>query len=245
MSSDKSLNKSFETPETKAPSETPPASAVVSRRDFLHGVSSAVAIASVPSAANVFPRLGKSASPSARLAHPYLRKAFDEHQWRTVQVLTNLIIPADESSGGATDAGVPECIDDWIDFYANQDGDDRLRTMVFGGLAWLDRESQQLFSTDFVNASIDQQKQILDRIAWPAHATKDDRPWVEFFNLIRDLTVAAFYSSKMGVTDLPYLGNTFNPNWTGCDPAVWSTIVQRIQKGYKGVVSAGPPSRRT
>ncbi len=34
-----------------------------------------------------------------------------------------------------------------------------------------------------------------------------DHPWVAFFNEFRDLTVSGFFSSKMGVADLPYLGN--------------------------------------
>lgn len=155
-------------------------------------------------------------------------------------MLCDLIIPADEHSGSATQVAVPECVDDWIDFYTQQDGNDRVRTLVFGGLEWLDRESQRLFGKDFAAAASDQQKQILDRIAWPARATKDDHPWVLFFNLFRDLTVAAFFSSKIGVADLQYIGNTFNPNWTGCDPGVWATIEQRIKDGYKGVTSVGP-----
>jgi hypothetical protein len=33
-----------------------------------------------------------------------------------VRVLCDLIVPADERSGSATQAGVPEFIDDWLDF---------------------------------------------------------------------------------------------------------------------------------
>ena len=52
----------------------------------------------------------------------------------------------------------------------------------------------------------DQQKQLLDRMAYPERAAKEDHAWVRFFNEFRNLTVSGFFSSKMGVRDLPYLG---------------------------------------
>jgi gluconate 2-dehydrogenase gamma chain len=224
---------------------TPERSSSVSRRDFLHGISSAMAVAATPTVAKDLTARWNEIHASTAAKSAYVRKALDEHQWKTVSVLCDLIIPADDRSGSATDADAPACIDDWIDFYSNQDGNDRVRVSIFGGLAWLDRESQSLFGNDFTDASLDQQKQILDRIAWPAHTTREDRPWMEFFNLFRDLTVAAFFSSKMGVADLPYIGNTFNPNWTGCDPAVWATIEQRLKDGFKPIASVGPPAQKS
>ena len=64
---------------------------------------------------------------------------------------------------------------------------------------WLDRESTKLFEKNFADAAADQQKQILDRIAWPERAAKEDHAWVQFFYEFRDLTVSGFFSSKMGV----------------------------------------------
>jgi gluconate 2-dehydrogenase gamma chain len=72
---------------------------------------------------------------------------------------------------------------------------------------WLDRESYAKFGKLFADAAEDQQKQLLDRIAWPARAANEDHAWVEFFNRFRDLTVSGFFSSRAGVADLPYLGN--------------------------------------
>src|SRR5438067_12472836 len=107
-------------------------------------------------------------APAAPVAAaPYKRKVFDDHQWRTLRVLCDLIIPADERSGSATAAGVPEFIDDWLDFRKQQDGTDYLAAQILGGLGWLDLESTRLFQTRFAAASLAQQKQILDRIAWP------------------------------------------------------------------------------
>src|SRR4249919_567514 len=117
------------------------------------------------------------ATPRVPAKKVYQRKIFDERQWRTVQVLCDLIIPADERSGSATAAGVPEFIDDWLDFRNREDGNQNFAAGVLGGLAWLDLESTRLFQKDFAAAAPEQQKQILDRIAWPARAAAADRRW--------------------------------------------------------------------
>ena len=59
---------------------------------------------------------------------------------------------------------------------------------------------------------------VLDDIAWPERARPELSQGVEFFNRMRDLTASGFYSSKMGVEDLQYLGNTVVPEWHGCPP---------------------------
>src|SRR5262252_6564445 len=83
---------------------------------------------------------------------PYRRKVIDEKQWRTVRVLCDLIIPADERSGSATQAGVPEFIDDWLDFRKKEDGNDTAAAQVLGGLMWIDQESVRLSGKDFASA---------------------------------------------------------------------------------------------
>lgn len=171
---------------------------------------------------------------------PYKRQSFDDHQWKTVGVLCALIIPADSRSGSATDAGVPEVLDDWIAFRKEEDGNERLEAEIFGGLMWLDRESNRLFQKDFADAQQDQQKQILDRVAYPAKAAPEDERWAKFFNTFRALTVGSFFSSKMGVADLPYLGNKAVSDWKGCDPQVWAIIQDRMKNGYQGLVDAKP-----
>jgi hypothetical protein len=174
-------------------------------------------------------------APSGVAKGPYQRQTFNDHQWHTVQVLCNLILPADHRSGSATDAGVPEFIDDWIAFRKVQDGNADLEAQIFGGLMWLEEHSLAASGKPFADAPVEQQKQILDRIAYPDRAAPEDHRWVVFFNRFRDLTVGGFYSSKMGVKDLPYLGNTIVTNWIGCPPDVWAIIEQRMKNGYNGV----------
>ncbi len=200
----------------------------LSRRDLFQ------IMGSVPALAAATAGVGSAQTHESKQA-AYQRKVFDDHAWRTVHVLCDIIVPADERSGSATQAGVPEFMDDWLDFRKQQDGHDDLAAHVLGGLAWLDRESRELFQADFVGASAARQKQIVDRIAWPERAAKEDKRWAAFFTTFRDLTLNGFYSSKMGVADLPYLGNVAVEEWKGCDPAVWAKIEERMKNGYKGL----------
>ncbi len=223
------------TGKTPVKSETAPEG--VSRRNLFH------ILGAVPAAAVMAGGSVALADGHMQMAHasdpqvptgPYQRKVFNDEQWRLVRILCDLIIPADERSGSATSAGVPEFIDDWLDFRRQQDGNEDLMALIFAGLIWLNRQSVAQFQKEFSEASLDQQKQILDRIAWPAKAAKEDHHGVLFFNRFRDLTVGGFFSSKVGVADLPYLGNTAVVEWKGCDPKVWSIIEERMKNGYKG-----------
>jgi hypothetical protein len=203
----------------------------VSRRDIFQIIGAVPAIAVVT---------GGPAQAAAAAGAPYKRQTFDDRQWKTVHVLCDLIIPADERSGSATQAGVPEFLDDWIAFRTEQEGNQDLRAEILGGIMWLDRESRHLFEKDFADASAQQQKQILDRIAYPDRASKDDHHGASFFSQFRSLVVAGFFSSKVGVADLPFLGNVAVAEWKGCDPKVWAIIEDRMKNGYKGILEAKP-----
>lgn len=215
-------------------------SAPVSRRDLFTILGTVPALASVASAAEMHSMHHPAAAPAKENKGPYQRQVFDDHQWRTVQVLCDLIIPADERSGSASQAGVPEYLDDWIAFRTAQDLNQNLQAQICGGLMWLDRESNRLFEKNFADAAPAQQKQILDRVAYPKKAAKADEPWVFFFSEFRSLTVGGFFSSKAGVADLPYLGNTAVAEWKGCDPEIWSIIENRMKNGYQGVIDVKP-----
>ena len=216
----------------------------VSRRELFNIIGAVPAVAAVATGSALAQEHDGHAHTAAAQGGaskgPYKRQTFDDQQWKTVRVLCDLIIPADERSGSATQAGVPEFLDDWIAFRTEEDGNENFRAEIFGGLMWLDRESRKLFEKDFADASPDQQKQILDRIAYPKRAAKEDHVWAMFFSQFRSLTVGGFFSSKMGVADLPYLGNTAVVEWKGCDPKVWAIIEDRMKNGYKGVVDVKP-----
>lgn len=142
----------------------------------------------------------------------YKPKFFTAHEWATVNVLVDIIIPKDERSGSATDAGVPE----FMDFIM---GDQPARqTAMRGGLRWIDNQCESRFDKRFLECTEAERTAVLDDIAWPQKAKPEFLHGVTFFNSFRDLTAAGFWSSKMGVIDLEYTGNTMMPEWPGCPP---------------------------
>jgi hypothetical protein len=170
-------------------------------------------------AAGLSPRTITRAVESARAAQaaatagaPFTPAFFTTHELETVRLLVDYIIPKDERSGSATDAAVPE----FMDFILNDQKS--MQTPTRGGLAWLDTECRERFGQSFVTASDRQRRQVLDDIAWPAKARPALSQGVAFFNDFRDLTASGFFSSKMGVEDLQYLGNVFVHEWQGCPP---------------------------
>ena len=141
---------------------------------------------------------------------PFKPKFFTPHEYATVRMLVDIVIPKDERSGSATDAGVPE----FMDFIM---GDQPGRQLAMrGGLAWLDRECQNRFDKTFITSTEAERTQVLDAIAWPQQATPAMSHGVAFFNSFRDLTASGFWTSKMGIKDLAYMGNVFVPEWKGC-----------------------------
>jgi hypothetical protein len=212
----------------------------VSRRDLFQILGAVPAAAAFVGTAAAHPAHMHMPAQASNSQGPYKRQTFDDHQWKTIGVLCDLIIPADEHSGSATQAGVPEFLDDWIAFRTDQDGNEDLKAQIFGGLMWLDRESNAKYQKDFVDASAGQQKQLLDGIAYPKKAAKEDHPWVVFFSELRSLTVGGYFSSKMGVAALPYLGNTAVEHWVGCDPKIWAIIEERMKNGYTGILESKP-----
>ena len=148
----------------------------------------------------------------ARARGAYDPKNFAAHEWETVRVLVDLILPKDERSGSATDAGVPE----FMDFMLGDDTD--LQTPVRGGLAWLDHECDDRYAKTFIASTDAERAAVLDDIAWPKKASPKYSAGVAFFNSFRDFTASGFFSSRMGIADLGYIGNTFVAEWKGCPP---------------------------
>lgn len=150
-------------------------------------------------------------------------KFFTPQEFETVKALADLIIPRDERSGSASEAGAPEFIDYILSEYPDN------QVAIRGGLAWIDNEMRERFGKAFVAATQAQQAALLDDIAYPARAKPELSHGVEFFNRFRDMTASAFFSSKTGVADLQYQGNTFVSEWNGCPPAALAKLGVRYQ----------------
>ena len=135
-------------------------------------------------------------------------KFFDDHEMKTISILADIIIPKDETSGSATDAGVPA----FIEFIAKDMPD--YQTPLRGGIKWLDIQTLKRFNSDFASCTPEQQIEIVDEIAFPEKAKPEFKQGVSFFNTMRDLTACGFFTSEIGIKDLGYVGNRPN-QWDG------------------------------
>ena len=135
-------------------------------------------------------------------------KFFTDHEMVTITVLANIIIPKDDRSGSASDAEVP----DFIEFIAKDMPDHQVP--LRGGLRWLDLHCLKTYGNAFVDCKPDLQIKTVDQIAYPDTAKPEMKQGVAFFSRLRDLVATGFFTSKMGIEDLGYVGNVPN-KWEG------------------------------
>jgi gluconate 2-dehydrogenase gamma chain len=152
-------------------------------------------------------------SQAARQGMPFKPKFFTPHEYATVGVMVDLIIPRDERSGSAMDAGVPA----FMDFMMIDQP--RRQIAMRGGLAMVDRLATERFGKRFVSGTDRERRLLLDEIAYTSNPDRGLSQAIAFFSSFRDLTASGFWSTKMGVADLQYQGNVFVSEWNGCPDA--------------------------
>jgi gluconate 2-dehydrogenase gamma chain len=137
-------------------------------------------------------------------------KFFTDDELATITVLADIIIPKDDVSGSASEAGVPAFIEFIVKDMPHH------QTPLRGGLRWLDMQCLKRYEKDFKDCTPQQQIDMVDLIAYPERAKGKPElgQGVAFFNKMRDLTVTGCYTTKMGFKDLGYMGNTPN-QWKG------------------------------
>jgi hypothetical protein len=144
-------------------------------------------------------------------------KFFTPHEMATIAVLADIIIPKDDKSGSATDAKVP----DFIEFIVKDIPDHQVP--MRGGLRWLDLQMLTRYNNPFKDCPAESQLQMVTDIAYPAKAKPEMRQGVAFFNRMRSLTATGFFTSKMGLDDLGYVGNR---------PNQWNGVPDEVLKQY-------------
>jgi hypothetical protein len=132
----------------------------------------------------------------------YSPRTLDEHGYRTLERLTDLIVPVENGAPGAVAAGAAA----WIDTIASEN--EQLTTIYKDGIAWLDAAIKQRGGTDFLSAIPSEQTALLDLIAYRRNLTPELAPGIEFFAWVRRMTVDAFYTSEIGIRDIDYRGNS-------------------------------------
>jgi gluconate 2-dehydrogenase gamma chain len=156
-----------------------------------------------------------AAEKAAAPAKAYTPKFFSAHAYKTLQSLCQSIIPADAESGGAIEAGAPE----FIDLLTSENKD--YQVTLGGGLMWLDSTCSDRYGKVYLDCTPDQQKEILDKIAYRKNAIADSslNQGVAFFSFLRNMTADGFFTSQIGFKYLGYVGNTFVKEFPGCPPA--------------------------
>jgi len=188
---------------------------LISRRAAL-GLMTAAPVAAALAWTPVEAREAQESAQRARAqAGPatFRPRFFTPHEYATVSVLVDLLIPRDARSGSATDAGVPEFMDVMM-----RDQPQR-QVAMRGGLALLDRMSVNRCGRTIVSATDAERRELLDEVAYTSIEDPGSIHGVAFFNSFRDLTASGFWSSRMGVEDLQYQGNVFVAEWHGCPDA--------------------------
>jgi gluconate 2-dehydrogenase gamma chain len=144
----------------------------------------------------------------------YTPKYFSPHEYKTLQTLCETILPADADSGGAIEAGAPE----FIDLLTSENPDFQMK--FGGGLLWLDSTCTNRFGSVYLDCTKEQQKEILDLIAYRKNADEDENLsyGVDFFSTLRNFTADGFFTSKIGIEYLGYQGNTFLVEFPGFPP---------------------------
>lgn len=156
-------------------------------------------------------------TPAAKDA-AYKPLFFSPDHYRLVERLAELIIPTDETPG-AKEAGVAEFIDFMVanrvpvsprcEIRSPQDAirqSEDIQIRFLEGLNWLDAHSTSEYKSNFAGATPDQQKRLLEEIAYKAKFTPTTETGRDFFRLIRDYTVVGYYTSKVGLKSLGYPG---------------------------------------
>jgi gluconate 2-dehydrogenase gamma chain len=144
----------------------------------------------------------------------YAPKYFSAEQYKTLMALCDTIFPPDADSAGAVAAGAPE----YIDLLTSENAD--FQRQLGGGILWLDGTCASRYGAHYLDCKPEQQREILDVIAYRKSAK--DQPQLEaavaFFALLRNLAADGFFTSKIGIQYLGYIGNTYLTEFPGCPP---------------------------
>jgi gluconate 2-dehydrogenase gamma chain len=135
---------------------------------------------------------------------PAAPRTLNANQDSTVKAMAELILPKTETPG-ASDVGVNEFIDLMLtEWYDEQD-----RTRFLSGLAEVDSRTKTLFGKIFVDASLEQQGEILIWLGQktttepnvPRSGSRQRRTsYRNFYSMFRHLTLTAYYTSESGAT---------------------------------------------
>jgi len=159
---------------------------LIDRRNALKYVSLLTATAAgreflagwLPSARDLQAATAPSESAGSHGAHlvrtaeqpkPYMPQFFKPDEFRTVELLTEVIIPTDETPG-AKEARVADYID-FVVFSAAEHFPETQKRWT-DGLSWLDQASHMSFGAQFKEISTAQREELVTEMSQPEHDPK-------------------------------------------------------------------------
>lgn len=182
-------------------------------REFLSGWLPRASAAPGPRDAVALPGMHHAPPPSEPTA-AYVPHFFKPEEFETVEALTEMIIPRDDKPG-ARDAQVARYID-FVVFSAAEHKPD-LQKEWADGLALLDRISKENYGRAFREISAAERERLLLEMSLPERDASARHPGFSFYELVKEMTVEGFYSSRLGLIDvLEYQGLTYLSEFPGC-----------------------------
>jgi Gluconate 2-dehydrogenase subunit 3 len=170
--------------------------------------------AEAPGAAHVIhvhPGASQAAPETTASSAP---KFFSAQEYRTVEILTELIIPTDDQPG-AKEAQVARYIDFVV--FSAAEFEPQLQKHWAGGLSLLEKLSSQKYGHAFRDLSAAQQEALLTEMSLPERDPKASHEGFAFYRQVKEMTVEGFYTSKIGLVDvLGYIGRTYCTEFLGC-----------------------------
>ena len=173
----------------------------ISRRDVLRRLALTLTAAGIVDRASAGEVHHLATQAAAASGGTYAPQALTAHEYRTLERLTDLIIPVENGAPGALAAGAAA----WIDMLASVN--EELKGIYTAGLGWLDTAMKQRGAADFASATPAAQTALLDLIAYRRNQSTTLAPGIQFFAMARRMTVDAFYTSEIGIRDIDYRGN--------------------------------------
>ncbi|MBT5186034.1 MAG: gluconate 2-dehydrogenase subunit 3 family protein [Kordiimonadaceae bacterium] len=132
-------------------------------------------------------------------------KTLNGTQLKNLDVVGDLIIPADDKSPSASQLNITDFINEWVSApYPTQEDD---RKMVLIGLDWLNGQANVEDVRYFHELPADKQAAIFDKLASAVEAGTASADHSLFMERIVYLYVGGYYTTDEGMEDIGYVGN--------------------------------------
>lgn len=184
----------------------------ITRREILKLTASAIVAAPLSALSNAQAATEHPASSAALITDNKVPLFFTRDEFKLVDELTELIIPADEHSPGARAANVTA----YLDARLAESFEETPKQLWRDGLKLIESLSQEMHDRPFLQASQEQRIALLTRIS--QNEMNPKKPEEIFFRELKARTAHAYYTSKIGIhTEMQYKGNTYLKEFVGVD----------------------------